>query len=510
MATATIEVNGFPQQVQVPDGLSRGGVQDWLMQQGASAESVGLTQQQAETGGAFNEFLIGAGETLSDLIPGLRNDIRAPNTFAADVGRVAPAVVGGVAAGFAAPAGIAAVLAQGGVAGAFATGRELAQAERTGERFDVVDVITDSAIAAATQGVFNVASRFISGAARTGQAAATRQPIGFPRGAGGGPPGNLATGAAKLVRGGGGMDVADAVNRRAVNFAGARALGLPDDIARGVKELGEETLTEARKFLNIRYAAAAPTEPVAIGEARALLNEVVEAGLRDPNIDDVLRVIGDADTIPANAWQGIQRALRDASSATRKNPSFAPWARRVDDAISVLDESAAAAGGNKALLTQANQQYKLLATFEETAALVETGQIPAGQVLRSLGRDTFKGFGRRALAEGGEAAKGIDPAIRDFINVLKPVARFTRESAGGSATAGRLLRFGGGGGAGVGAVVGGGVPGAAIGLLTGLALPPALGTAALGAGGGVLSRFAGPAAAQSAGRFLGPDDDELP
>ena len=493
----------------MPDGLSRGGVQDWLMQQGASAESVGLTQQQAETGGAFNEFLIGAGETLSDLIPGLRNDIRAPDTLAANVGRVAPVAAAGIGAGFAVPLGVGAVAAQAGIAGAFGTGRELAKAERTGEQFNLINVITDSAIAAATQGAFNVASRFVSGARRTGQAAATRQPIGFPRGAGGGPPGNLATGTGRLVRGGGGLDIADAVNRRAVNFAGARALGLPDDIARGVRAFGEDTLTEARKFLNIRYAGAAPTEAVAVGNAKEILNEVVEAGLRDPDIASVLRVIGESNFIPANAWQGIQRALRDAASATRRNPSFAPWARRVDDAISALDEGAAAAGGNKALLTEANQQYKLLATFEETAALVETGQIPAGQVLRALGRDTFKGFGRRALAEGGEAAKGINPAIRDFINVLKPVAKFTRESAGGSATAGRLLRFGGGGGAGVGAVVGGGVPGAAIGLLAGLALPPALGTAALGAGGGVLSRFAGPVAAQSAGRFLA-DEDETP
>ena len=507
MARAIIQVNGFPQQVQVPDGLSRGGVQDWLIQQGASPESVGLTTEQAETGGAFNEFLIGAGETFSDLIPGLRNDIRAPDTLAADIGRVAPVAAVGIGAGFAAPAGLAAVATQGAVAGAFGAGREIAKAERTGERFDTVSVITDAAIAAATQGAFNVASRFISGGVRQGRAFATRQPIGFPRGAGGGPPGSLATGAARTVRGGGGLAAADAVNRRAINFAGARALGLPDDVARATAGFGEDTLTQARKFLNIRYAAAAPTEKVAVGNAKKLLNEVVEAGLRDPNIDDVLRVIGERTTIDASHWQGIQRALRDASSATRRNPSFAPWARRVDQAISSLDEAAAAAGGDKALLAQANQQYKLLATFEETAALVETGQLPAGQVLRSLGRDSFKGFGRRALAEGGEAAKNIDPQIKEFIDILKTVAQFTRESAGGSATAGRLLRFGGGSGAVAGAV-GGGVPGAAVGFLAGLAGPPAVGTAALGAGGGVLSRFVGPAAAQAAGRFAG-DDDEI-
>ena len=95
--------------VNVPEGLSKGGAQDWLIQQGHSPENVGLAVSGPETGGALDEFLIGAGHFFSERIPGLDSETAPPEGLASTLGQMAPAV----AASFAVPgSGLAGVAAR--------------------------------------------------------------------------------------------------------------------------------------------------------------------------------------------------------------------------------------------------------------------------------------------------------------------------------------------------------------------------------------------------------------
>jgi len=517
MATATILVEGLPQQVQVPDGLSKGGVQDWLIQQGATPEMVGLPANQgAETGGFFGEIAIGAGETLTDLMGenlrnlfGLENDIRGPETFATDLGRASPAVAAAVALPFAAPAlatGLPAVAAQAGVAGLFGAAREKSRAERTGQDFDLGAVGVDVALAGATQGAAGLIGRFMSGRSALREAAKARTPIGLPKGTS-----QLGRSAAQTIRGSGGLSAADDVNRAAINFDTARALGFADDVAASIDEFDEVVFGQARRGIEATYDLAAPTSKVAVGKIKPILADLVERGLPEGDISKILKIIGNRTTINPAEWQGIQRTLRGVATRTGKNPIFSGLRGNVDEAIDLLDDAAAASGGDKALLAQANTRFKLLETLEEIPAVVETGQIPAGQLVRKLARENFKGIGKRAVAETGKIR---DPALQRLVQTAKTIARFTRETAGGSATAGRLLRFGPAATAVrtvAGAAAGGsaaGVPGALAGAAAAGVGPPVVGRGLFATGVSAGERFLGPAAAQTVPQLFEDEGDE--
>ena len=517
MATATLNVQGVPQQVQVPDGLSRGGVADWLMQQGATPEMVGLPPNTGpETGGFLNEMLIGTGETLTDLMGenlrdlfGLRNDIRAPDTLAADLGRAVPAVGAAVALPFAAPAlatGLPAVAAQGGIAGLFAAGREKAKADRTGQDFNLGAVGVDTALAAVTQGAAGIVGRFLSGRSALAQAAKTNQPIGLPAGTS-----NLGRSTAQTIRGSGGLSAADDVNRNAINFDTAKALGFSDDVAATIDEFDETVFGQARRAIEATYDAAAPTSAVDVTKLKPILADLAERGLPDGDLANIVKMIGKRTTIEANEWQGIQRALRGVATRTGRNPVFGGLKSTVDEGVAALDEAAAAAGGNKQLLSEANTRFKLLSTLEEIPAVVDTGQIPATQLLRKLSRENFKGIGTRAVAETGKVA---DPALRQLVQTAKTIARFTRETAGGSATAGRQFRFGPASKlvrTVAGAAAGGtaaGIPGAAAGAAASAAAPGIVGKGLFGSATTATERFLGPAAAQTVPQIFRDEEEE--
>lgn len=516
MATATINVDGVPQQVQVPDGLSKGGVQDWLIQQGATPEMVGLPPNQgAETGGFLDELLIGTGETLTDLMGenlrdlfGLENDIRGPDTFGTDLGRAVPAIGAAVAAPLALPAlatGLPAVAAQAGIAGLFGAAREKSRADRTGQDFDLGAVGVDVALAGATQGAAGLIGRFMSGRSALNTAAKGRQPIGLPAGAS-----NLERTTAQTIRGSGGLSAADDVNRKAINFDTAKALGFSDEVAATIDEFDETVFGQARRAIEATYDAAAPTGPVDVSGLKPILADLAERGLPDGDLNSIIKMIGKRTSIEANEWQGIQRALRGVSTRTGRNPVFGGLKSTVDEGVAALDEAAAAAGGNKALLSDANTRFKLLSTLEEIPAVLDTGQIPATQLLRKLSRESFKGIGTRAVAETKRIASA---PLRQLVRTAKTIARFTRDTAGGSQTAGRLLRFGPAATAaraGLGALAGGGtagLPGAVAGAAGAAVLPPAIGRGLFATGASATERFLGPAAAQTVPQLF-EDDDE--
>ena len=88
MANFTVVIDGIPMQVPTPDGLSTGGQQDWLIQSGFDPADVGIAQDNPEQRQSLGaQALQGAGESISDLFPGLQSPIRAPDTLAADIGR---------------------------------------------------------------------------------------------------------------------------------------------------------------------------------------------------------------------------------------------------------------------------------------------------------------------------------------------------------------------------------------------------------------------------------------
>ena len=401
-----------------------------------------------------------------------------------------------VGAGFLAPAGLAAVGLQATIAGAFSLARELTSPEP-----NLMQAGQEALVAGGTQGLFNAGARALSGLGAIRRARAGGEPVPFPRENRGG----VGQDFARATSGSFGLSGARRANERLVNRAVAKGMGLSDDVADDVARAGfdESILRQARSGINEIYAEAGPRSPVAIGRVREILTDLKEQGLPDSGIKQVLARFGASPDISPGQWQGIQRTLRDVRARTARNPTFSGLGDDIDEAIDLLDEAAVASGGNKKLLSEANQRFKLLATAEESNALIATGDAPAGQIIRLMSRNSFKGFGRRTIAEG--RTERLLPEIQDVIRIAKKANELERVLAPGSETFGRMARLGTGGAL-AASLAGTGISGTSLflgGLLGAVELG---GLAAIGrTPTGVLPSILGPLASQRPSVFNQPE-----
>ena len=489
MAQFTVVIDGIPTSVPIPDGLSKGGAQDWLVQSGFEPADVGLELPEPDKIPIGMQALIGAGETVSDLFESLQSPIRGPDTTAADIGRG-----GAFAPTLLAPtARLTGAVVQGGISGAL----ELARQNAAGQDIDPTAAGQQAAFTAGLQSVFNGVGRVMNGISRRVNARARREPISLPRRPGpSGEAERFASNIGGFVRGSGALRGIETAQRRANNFAWGKAMGFSTRDARRIARLDEETLGRARAFIDRTYDAASPTSPVAIGSVDEILQGLKADGLPDAGVNNLIRLFKDKTHIDAGQWQGVQRTLRDIASRVRRNPTFSGLGDDVTKAINQLDEAAQASGGDADLLRLANHRYKLLANTEELTDLLLTGQIPLGsELLRKLTRESFKGFGRRGTLEG---TSKLDPDLENFIDVQREIAKFAKETAGGSPTAGRLASQGAATQAGVAALSGEISSGtAALKIALRLGLPPILAAAAIGEASTTILRGVGSTAAQA-------------
>ena len=487
MANFTVMIDGVPTLVPIPDGLSTGGAQDYLIQSGFDADQVGLDLPEPDPIPLGMQTLIGAGEFVSDLFQSLQSPIRAPDTLAADIGRVA-ATTPALAAPSARLGGMAAQ-------GAISAGLEVARQRAAGEGIADIDLQSAAGQGAFTVAImsgFNAASRVTSGIATRVAARVNRRPISLPRRPGRSQEAErFASGAARMVRGSGALSAIETAQRRANNFAWGKAMGFPTRDARRIAVLDEDTLGAARQIIDRTYDAAAPTGAVSVKTLKPILDELKESGLPDAGLNNVIRLLKNLDEIDPSQWQGVQRTLRDVGARVRRNPTFSGLSDDVTRAIDNLDELAVAAGGDKALLTQANHRYKLLANTEELTDILLTGQIPIGsELLRKLTRENFKGFGRRGVLEG---KLKVDPDLQNFFDVQREIGKFARETAGGSPTAARMASIGQAQKAAVEGITGTRSPAmSAFKAVVSLGLPPLMALMAIGESAAFLSRVGVP------------------
>ena len=400
---------------RVPEGLSEAGVKDYLISTGeARPEDFGF--QGPEAGGNFltNTFL-GMGE-FGSRVAGLPADIPAPGVGGA-VGRAVPYAASGAA--LAAATGGASIPAQVGAQGLLAGGLSLA------ENKDPQAAAIDGLLASLLTGGTSILARS-AGRGRAIREATQRNQAYAPE------LGRDAAQIAGFSRAGGGLNRILEQQQQIMKRLSARVFGF-GGMADKFDTIDDAFLQQARTVVDATYRLGAPSDDVSIAAVKRVLGELPE-GI-DPRPADFLRLYQNADTIPASAWQGVQRTLRDVRATVARNPLYSGWTGKVDEAIGALDEAAELAGGDKFILGVANQRYKYLSTLEEVNAVVEAGELPAGELVRKLGRDGFKGYGRRAVAEGSET---MLPEIADVLDAAKQISKFNRATAGGSPTAGRL------------------------------------------------------------------------
>ena len=431
------------------------------------------------SGGKAFDFMAGAGKFTFEHLPGMGGVFpEPPDTFAAKAGGMAIPAAAGVAAGIA--SGGSSLLAQSAIQGGLSAGIELVRSGSTSG-----SVATAGATGAALTPVGNLAGRAMNSILSAGGRAATRA-----AGAPGLRPiidfaddlrGGFVNTVARMRSGAGAFNFALRNNVKAMNERVAKVFEFTDDAARKVDELGPGFLKQARRVVNRNYKNAEPTEAFEAAAVKKTLERI--PGRLVPDTEDAINMIDDyqGHAMPPETYQGLQRIIRDGARELRGTRDGRSWGRIADEALDQLDTSAAAAGGNKALLSRANQQYKMLATLEEVNAVIEAGEIPAGQLVRLMGRENFKGYGRRAIAEG--LGDHIMPEIAEVLRAGKQMARFSRDIAGGSATSGRQATFGP-------------AQGAVQGILSG---EKGIGEAAVQAAGGMSTPLIGHAATEAAG-----------
>lgn len=397
-------------QVEVAPGVVYQGVPDNVTDAEVRTRAI-ADGDIPDPGNGFNQFLIGAGKFFADRVPGMDNSTELPGGWQSKVGYAAPSL----------PAGY---LGGASVAGQALIGAGL---ERTRKGSSWGSTAGQGALSGGITGLTNMAGRVMHGALNAREAARAAQPL-LTKGAGG-----VDDVMARTASGAGGFDMADAINKSVMNRATERAMGLPGNVGK----LTEDTLAAARAGISQTYDDALPVKPVAVQAVRdALATIPKEAG---PQVQNILKALGDGETIAPAAWQRIHSQLREFRPQLNRS-MWTTWTDSLDDALQAMDDAAAASGGDRALLGVANQRFKVLSQVEEINAVLETGDVPAGQLFRKMAAKGWRGFGKRAAGEGHTA--GLLPETADLIGIAKTLAAEGRKVAGGSPTAARAALFG--------------------------------------------------------------------
>lgn len=456
----TVTLDGGLEFTGVPDNVTDEQVRARAIRDGAIPDP----------GNGMDQFLIGAGKWFADRSGGrIPNDVAAPDGMAAMAGGMAVPVVASLM-------GPARVAAQAGIAGTMERFRSGSTWGSTAEQAGLGGVLT---------GAGNMAGRLLGGmqamrAARRGQVPLTARLKG-----------GLEDVLARTTASAGGFEPATAINNGILNSSARQAMGLPGSI----EPLTDDVFAAARQGIGQVYDTAKPSTPVDVSAAITALEEIPKEA--SPAVNDVLKMLkGVKGPVEPLGWQRAHSNLREARPAVARS-LYATWAPKIDEVIGHLDEAGVAGGGDSGALKVANQRYKVLSNLEDINSLVETGQVPAGETFRKLGKRGWHGFGKQAAAEG--STRGLLPETAQLIQVSKLLAAEGRKLAAGSPTAGRLGLFGPAAAAGVGLISGQMDPKTAAGVAA-LGLAPRVAGAAL-LSPAVESR-AGAAAAQGLSELL--------
>lgn len=426
--------------VEVPAGLSKGGRMDYVLQNyPVKPQDIERSWQpeQAEPMSAFTGFSAGLQNYLAER--GLNPRGRAgpstpmwenpeyggpaavpPSGVASTVGRLAIPVAAGIGVSQIPGAqGIGAqMLLQAGTAGAL---------DYMADDATAWDATKSAGAAAVGTWGGSMVGRWLSGAKTNMLARLQKKPVAFPKEN----RNSLWQSMGRFTQGAGGMNSIIKTQIRAMNSAVGKVFGITDDT---IDDIDEVFLGRAREHVNMLYKAAEPNGPVDIEDVREVLVNLQNQGVQSAKINRLLEMTDSS--IQGKHFQDLRRTLTDIKAEMSGDTVHRMLAPYMDDALDAADKAAIKAGGNKAMLSAANQKYKFLETLEEINSTLEAGEVPAGQLIRLMKRDNYKGFGKRLIAEGAGRDR-IIPEILEAMDTGKTIADFTRRTAGGSATAGR-------------------------------------------------------------------------
>lgn len=205
-----------------------------------------------------------------------------------------------------------------------------------------------------------------------------------------------------------------------------------------MQKIGADEFAEGFENIGKLYddALNISTKPNTAGAVKRL--QQIEGQV--PNRAALIKALQAADD-PASA-RAAHRALRDTARKMRNNPLSQGFTDELDDVIGIYNQSLEAAGADLTLLNTANQRFKLWANVLESPDAWIDEVINPRALLKKMGRDTYKGFGRTVKMGRKQS---LDPAVADFLDTVEPLARDVLPF-GRSGTAERLLPWLSGGG----------------------------------------------------------------
>ena len=458
--------------VTVPDGMDKAGVQQYLLENGASYEQVGLPPPDQAPGGAPGASVgaaynnpwaalgeasppvsrdIGSGirEYLSKRIPAM-DPYQAPDSFAAGLGR--SAIPLGVS--MAVPGrGLAGILQQG-LAGA---GLEALRPDATGS-----EIAATGAFSAGGAAVGNMASRIITGVRAMLSSAKT--PTYLP---------TTSETARTLASTLGGRSVVDNLNRRALANSAAASFGQKAD------ELGPEVFRDGAEALSKEFNRIIPSGTlINTTAALTLMQSVKNVGLRVQSLlpanpgattaqqfQDLRRALGQrvaaAQGVDGTLADDLRIVLNQMDDAAEKavGPAFRPDFRRVRELwknLETIQEMATIKGGTelitpRALSQKLSQSYgdtfqrNLGGVQPETQQLFDVARVAAKDV---VGQVANSGTTTRAALTGGAAAgAGLLTGATTPEAALLAASGVAAAQAAGVASVGREVAGAGGAGA---------------------------------------------------------------
>lgn len=438
----------------VPDNVPDGAVFEQAIRAGIWKPDLAEYGGYPEEQGIGNQFNIGAGKFFADRIPGMDNSAPLPDSVAALVGNIAPALIGGLLVPGSVPA-------QALYGGAVAAQKDAS----------ATDVLEGAAWSGGLAGAFNMAGRVVNGIRGAGRATRT---IGEALDSN--PMKRLEAG----VQSAGGLDFLAARRAKELSSSVAASFGqqadnlLPDVLSRGAREIGLmfEALVPAKASFDISDALAA-AEGLNIGvKAKSLLPK---AGT----------------TVTGNGFKNLRAELSERIGLLKGDQD--DLAADLIEVVKRMDDSA-----EKVLGPTYRQDYRVARELWKNLKIAE--RLPT--VKKGLGYATPDSLATRLASDYDTSfirdTGKVLPQTQQLFDKTRELVRL-RAPVGDSGTATRVGSMAalGGLGAAVGGLYNGDVEGAAYG--AGAALLPYLagrGTVALG------SRL-GPQAPQAVGQAGG-------
>ena len=442
--------------VQVPDGMDVNGVRQYLLENGASYEAVGLPPPPDKAAPAIGQGSSGLnpyGDLAAAGMPLMRDVMAGAKAYASQ--RVpgmtpteAPDTLGGAIGQAAIPVGIGMALPGAGWLGVAAQGGAGAGLEALREGSTPGSIAGSGALGAGGAALGNMASRVATGIAAMAKSA--RGGTYLP---------TTSNAMRTLGTTGGGRGVVDTLNRKALSRSLAGSFGQQAD------NLGSDVLLQGADDLGAKFKALVPTSTIMdLTKPLAALQKVGNLG---PKLSALVPDNPSAAT--GVEWQDLRRAMQERSAAAWGSDNV--LAKDLSDVIDLLDDKADEVLGPtfKADFRVAREQWKNLKVAEEL------GSIKGGADYATpgaLAQKLSQKYGTTWVRDSG----GVLPETQKMFDTARLAAGDARGATANSGTTTRAAQLGG--------------LTAGAGLLTGATTPEAAALALAAAGGAQLAGVA--------------------